>query len=76
MYILDADNSPHLLGQAELNNLVCNLELTKEKAVAWFQTSRKESLQTRHEDFTFPKPPQEIFVILLTGGKCFFLQRY
>ena len=32
MYVSDADNSPHLLGQAELNNLVRDLELTKEKA--------------------------------------------
>ena len=32
MCVRDADNSPHLLGQAELNNLVRDLELTKEKA--------------------------------------------
>ena len=30
MYLPDADNSPHLLGQAELNDLVHDLELTKE----------------------------------------------
>ena len=29
-YLPDADNSPHLLGQAELNDLVHDLELTKE----------------------------------------------
>ena len=32
MYVPDAENSPHLLGQAELNDLVRDLELTKEKA--------------------------------------------
>ena len=32
MYVPDADNSPQLLGQAELNDLVCDLELTEEKA--------------------------------------------
>ena len=32
MYVPGADNSPHLLGQAELNDLVCDLELTKENA--------------------------------------------
>ena len=31
MFVRDADNSPHLLGQAELNDLVRDLELTKEK---------------------------------------------
>ena len=31
MCVRDADNSPHLLGQAELNDLVRDLELTKEK---------------------------------------------
>ena len=32
MYVPDADNFPQLLGQAELNNSVRDLELTNEKA--------------------------------------------
>ena len=32
MYVPNADNSPHLLGQAEFNDLVHDLELTKGKA--------------------------------------------
>ena len=32
MYAPNADNSPHLLGQAELNDLVRDLKLTKKKA--------------------------------------------
>ncbi len=31
-YVPKQDSSPHLLSQAELNDLVCDLELTKEKA--------------------------------------------
>ena len=74
MYVPDADNSPHLLGQAELNE--ARFEINQEKSrIAWFQTSRKESPQTRHEDFTFPRPPHEFFIILLTGGKLLFMQR-
>lgn len=30
-YVSDADSSPYLLSQAELNDLVCDLALTKEK---------------------------------------------
>ena len=73
MYVPDADNSPHLLGQAELNDLVRDLEVTQEEELLG---SRKESPQTRHKDFTFPKPPHEVFIILLTGEKLLFLQRY
>ena len=51
MYVLDADNSPHLLGQAELNDLVCNLELTKEKA---------ELLGSRLQERNFIKPGTKI----------------
>ena len=51
MYVLDADNSPHLLGQAELNDLVCNLELTKEQA---------ELLGSRLQERNFIKPGTKI----------------
>ena len=32
IYVPDADNSPHLLGQAELNDLVCDLGITQGKS--------------------------------------------
>ena len=51
MYVPDADNSLHLLGQAELNDLVCNLELTKEKA---------ELLGSRLQERNFIKPGTKI----------------
>ena len=32
IYVPDADNSPHLLGQAELNDLVCDLGINQGKS--------------------------------------------
>ena len=70
MYVPDADNSPHLLGQAELNELVRDLELTKEKELFGSR------LQERNLVKPGTKPPHEVFIILLIGGKRLFLQRY
>ena len=74
MYVPDADNSPHLLGQAELNDLVCNLELTKEKA---------ELLGSRLQERNFIKPGTKIshfrshhmkFLFDSLEDECLFLQ--
>lgn len=51
MYVPDADNAPHLLGQDELNDLVRDLELTKKKA---------ELLGSRLQEWNFLKPSTEI----------------
>ena len=51
MYFLDTGNSPHLLGQAELNDLVRDLELTKEKA---------ELLGSRLQERNLLKPATKI----------------
>lgn len=51
MYAPDAYNSPHLLGQAEFNDLVRDLELTKEKA---------ELLGSRLQEWNLLKPSTKI----------------
>ena len=51
MSVPDADNSPHLLGQAELNDLVRDLKLTKKKA---------ELLGSRLQERNLLKPDTKI----------------
>lgn len=70
--VLDGTSSQHLFSQAELNDLVRDLELAKEKVVSWFQISRMEFSPAKHKSFPFPSSPFAVF-ILLTEGKRLFL---